>query len=247
MGALRLHIGIALFCSVWINKEENMKKIFSSLLVFIWTPFKAFKKANKDNFVWGLVFGALFSFVVNIFTIQIQERITKQRILEAVEYEIYSNLSQAKFINDASTKTIVNKELPNPFYTYQQYSRDLWVQSTEPLQYIAQLPADIQAQIQVYYTVTIPRLNEMIGKTEKYSESALVDCYPLDGFNNKSTEEKCRYVYYQLMDNTAKTAEQVANDSFKVLDKFHPTQDRLNSPLLRLLMGSDAVRVLSRK
>lgn len=196
----------------------------------------------------GLLIGALFSFIVNVFTIQIQESVAKQRILEAVEYEIFNNTSQAGSIIKQSQQTINKNENPNPFFTFQVFTRDLWEQSTEPLQYIAQLPSDIQSEIVVYYTVTIPRNNEMISKIQKYVDQNLSECFPIEGsFIDKNKEEFCRTLYNSLLDNHASSAKNVFDEGLSVLDKFHPTQDRLNSRWLRLLMGSDSVRVLSRK
>lgn len=222
-----------------------MKKIFSSLFLIIWSPFKALKIANKDNFVWGLIFGALFSFVVNVFTIQIQERIAKQRILEAVEWEIYNNSSTARNVIDEAGKIFKNEELPSMFYSYKKYSRDLWIQSTEPLQYIAQLSSNTQASVILYYTVIIPGHNALVESTEKIANTHLSSCFLISGSLNKQEEIECKLIYYQLLNGLVESAGQVSDHSFKVLKEFHPTQDRLRNPLLRLLMGSESVKVLS--
>ncbi len=93
-----------------------MKKVFSSLILAVTFPVKLLKKTKVDNFVGGLIFGAIFSLVVNIVTVQIQETIQKQRILEAVENEILTNTLTANQIAKQNQDKIDKKEALNVFY-----------------------------------------------------------------------------------------------------------------------------------
>ncbi len=64
-----------------------MKKVFSNVfLVFVY-PLSFLRKMKVNNFLGGLILGAVISLIVNVATVQIQEKINKQRILEAVENE----------------------------------------------------------------------------------------------------------------------------------------------------------------
>lgn len=66
----------------------NIKKVWSNIVLLFSFPVKLLKKSKFDNFVGGLIFGALFSLVVNVATVKIQEDINKQRALEAIEREM---------------------------------------------------------------------------------------------------------------------------------------------------------------
>lgn len=223
--------------------KPSLKSIFSSPLVLV----TAVRKIKVDGFFGGIVFGALFSMLVNLVTVQVQEMISRQRILEAVEWEIYNNLSQAKSVDTNVARVFENKEDPNPFFTFSKYTRDLWEQSTEPLQYIAQLSSETQAKVVVYYTVTVKGHNELIESLEKYSDSYLRNCFEVTVVKNAEERNECKVTYYQLLNSYADTADAMFKSSMEVLDVFHPTEDRLNNRFLRFMMGNKSVRVLSRK
>lgn len=218
---------------------------------FISAPFlvirSVIKKSKWDNFVGGLIFGAIFSLVVNVVTVQIQESINKQRILEAVENEIISNVLQAKSVIEENEKAQKNKSGINNFHTIRKYSRDLWEQSTEPLQYIAQLDQQTQIKLAGYYTITIPIENAIQDKLNKVLDKMIDVCY--DEFSIELKKEKqiaCNKNYLDLRDGEAgSTGRTMLDEGLKVLKQFHPTADRLNDPILRLLMGSRSTRILS--
>lgn len=224
-----------------------MKKIFSSVLLLLVFPFKKIKELPRKSFVSGLIFGAVFSLLVNIITVQIQEAMDKQRILEAVEWEIYNNSAQASAVINEAGNIFSNKTKPNPFFHFSTYSRDLWEQSSEPLQYIAQLPPDIQAQVVVYYTVTIREHNEFIEKLDTYANTQLNECYNLDYNIRDAKQVSCEQVYYAVINIYMETASSVFDSSMDVLKVYHPTQDRLNNWFLKSMMGDKSVRVLSGK
>lgn len=110
-----------------------MKKVFSSLFLVFLLPYRAFKfpikilkKSKIDNFLGGLIVGALFSLLVNILTIQIQELMQKQRILEAVETEIVTNMLQAKSDIENAIQQSKENAHANPYITRRKFSRNLW-------------------------------------------------------------------------------------------------------------------------
>jgi len=224
-----------------------MKKIFSTFTIWISSPLKILKKLKFDTFLGGLIIGALFSMVVNVVTVKIQEEVSKQRILEAVENEILNNTLTASNIAVQDKETIDAKKTYNPFYFIRRYSRDLWEQSSEPLQFVAQLDQETQIAVSGYYTVTLPFNNGMLDRLEKLTETHLEDCAPIGNNLAVSQKELCSTWNEILLDSERSTAVSVANSGFKVLQKFHPTKDRLNNWFLKLLMGSESTRVLSGK
>lgn len=218
----------------------NLKSIFSAPLIF----FSPLKKLKLNGFLGGLIFGAIFSLVVNMVTVQVQEKIQKQRILEAVENEILNNTLQAKSIYDQNIKNIKEDDVPNIYHPFTTYSNDLWTQSTEPLQYISQLDPETQTAVILYYSLTIKHINNMVNKYEDMANSKLKDCYWFSTLNN-TEKDTCRFWNENILKWESETALDMAQYGFDLLNKFHPTQDRLNSPLLKLFMGNKSTKILS--
>lgn len=218
----------------------NLKSIFSAPLVI----FSPFRKLKLNGFLGGLIFGALFSLLVNMVTVQVQEMIQKQRILEAIENEIMLNMLQANNISKTNTDIIVKKDKPNIFHDYPLYTNDLWTQSTEPLQYVAQLDQDIQIKVNLYYSSVLRNSNSMISKYEQIAEQKITDCYDTSSLSDKEINI-CNNWYWNIIDWEADTAESVSKASIDVLNIFHPTQNRLKDPILKIFMGNKSVKILS--
>lgn len=219
----------------------NLKPIFSTPIIFFGT---IFKKLRFNSFVGGLIFGAVFSLVVNIVTVQLQEMIQKQRILEAIENEILTNTLTAQEIFTANDKEIKEKETPNIFHPFFRYSNDLWTQSSEPLQYIAQLDQQTQIDIHIYYTIAIKHGNNMVEKYDEISRKKLENCYEFS-ILNENEKEVCNQNYWMILNWEADTAEGMSNDGLDLLKNFHPTKDRKNNFILSILMGNKSTKILS--
>jgi len=219
----------------------NLKSVFSAPLII----FSPFRKLKLNGFLGGIIFGAIFSLVVNMVTVQVQEMIQRQRILEAVEFEILNNTLMADQTNKQNTEDINTQKDASVFHSFFKYSNDLWTQSTEPLQYIAQLDPQVQTDIVLYYTVSIRSINDMIEKYNNIANLKLNDCYY--EFSNMSDNEKmeCDTWNKMILRWEAESANDMANYGVKVLENFHPTRDRLNNFVLKLFMGSKSVKVLS--
>jgi len=220
--------------------KDKLKSVFSLPIIIV----RSIKKSSKKNqFLYGLIFGAIFSLVVNIFTIQIQEVVQKQRVFEALENEIVSNAILSNIVMKENLKMLEEKETPSFYHTPKKYSREVWGTS-EALKYIVQLDPEAQMKVTTYYTVIVDRHNEMIDKDVDLAKQRLSDCYFNQKLGQKELKE-CNDWYHFFLKNEIDTAVAVGGASFDLLKIFHPTQDRLNSFLLRLLMGKKAIRVLS--
>lgn len=220
----------------------SLKSVFSAPLIVIYS----LRKIKINSFVGGLIFGALFSLLVNVVTIQIQELVQKQRILEAVENEILNNTLRSKNILTTNNENITKKDTPNLFHDYYRYTNDLWTQSTEPLQYLVQLDPQIQTKVILYYTYSIRYANHMEEKYEEIADKQLENCYDISILNSTQTS-KCNNWYWTILGWEAGDAEDMFNKGMDVLAAFHPTKDRLNNTFLKLLMGDRSTVILSGK
>lgn len=224
-----------------------MKKVFSSIILAVTFPVKLLKKTRIDNFVGGLVFGAIFSLVVNIFTVQIQETIQKQRVLEAIENEIVSNLIRANSVYGAREKDIAEMTHINLYYSPTRYSTDVWKQSFDAIGYISQLDPKIQTEIHLYYSLSVPSANYSSEKSDEFVKSALNLCFTENLEYKPKDETRCTTQTLFAYSSDKFGAESISNASFNVLQIFHPTKDRLNNWFLKLLMGDKSTVILSGK
>ena len=221
-----------------------MKKIFSQIFLIFQLPIKFFRKSKFDNFIGGLMFGAVFSLVVNIITVQIQEELNKQRALEALENEIMINVLQANNIIKTNDEATMNKTPINYFYYSPPYSIDFWTQSSEPLRYTAQLDQDIQGRIMLLYSSIFKNANGSVNRANNLIERELPNCFT-DDIVYKQNDFNCQKLEINIRTSENYAASLVSKVGKEVLSYFHPTQDRLNNWFLRLLMGTKSTRVLS--
>lgn len=225
-----------------------MKKIFTPLLFLVHFPLSLQKKTKLDNFAAGLIFGAIFSLIVNLITIQIQETIQKQRILEAVENEILHHYLKADRVVSENNKSLNDPNLtPNYFHPYTLYSDKIW-SNPETLKYIVQLNPKTQISLGGYYEISVSGTNDTNNKSYKLLEDKVsLSCY--EQFQSLNTQEKegCLVWYKFLLDSELSSGIALANRSEETLKEFHPTQDRLNSKVLRFLMGDEAINILKKE
>lgn len=228
---------------------KYMKKVFSSLLLIFILPLRQFKKIFKDNFLSGLILGAIFSLLVNVMSMQLQTIVEKQRILEALENEIAANYIQAVSDTDNALNERKNQKNANIFtLTHRFFLRDLWEQSTDARQYVAQLDQKQQRQINAYYNYLIPITNLYVETSNEINIKFMERCFDPNEEITVVEQQSCNEMYYSLLTgNASNLSYKVALESYNVLEAFHPTKDRLNSPLLRFLIGSESIRILSGK
>lgn len=226
-----------------------MKKVFSSLILVFTAPFRWLKKSKFDNFVGGLIFGALFALLVNIITVQFQELITKQKYLEALEHEITTHFIRAETIIKNIDETRKEQKDANPYLFTYRYDTTVW-DSGETLGYIYDLEPSIQAKIITYYSPLVYLQNKSLDHIEN-SINQIEFEHMLCLFKNpkgkcldsKNTLDRAANFYEETQLNIATVIDKNSLDLMKV---FHPAQDRLNNPILRLLMGGRAQEILKR-
>lgn len=222
-----------------------MKKVFSSLLLIFLIPLKQIKKIKKNNFLLGLIFGAIFSLLVNLITSQIQTKIDKQRILEGLEVEIATNNLLAFNQVTSALKSTDDKLDANPYMIAHEFSNDFWVQSAEPKKYVSQLDPKVQGEINAYYSITIPYANQLIETLNQEYVDSMKNCFDFETVRPKEEQDACNHKYYVYLQNIALyPGKNIHKDGTKLLKNFHPTKDRMNNYWLKLLMGTSAMTFL---
>jgi hypothetical protein len=224
-----------------------MKKITSSFVIFIAAPIKFIKKIKLDNFLGGLILGAVFSLIVNVVTVKITDEIQKQRVLEAVENEIVNNELRAQEIITRDQGDITNNSTYNALIPIERYSRDIWQYSPVSLQFIAQLDPSLQSAIIGYYTISVPWDNSELENTDRLTSGQLSSCMLSETVKNPGDSVHCRAWNNVLLQGEMSAAQDMQKRSYDLLMIFHPTRDRLHNWFLKLIMGDKATKILSGK
>jgi hypothetical protein len=144
-------------------------------------------------------------------------------------------------------KYIKDKKFTNFLESGRLYSRDLWEQSSDPLQYIVQLDRETQNAINLYYAFSIPMANKTSANIESMVKDRFTSCFMEMGIQSEKEIEECKTNYNLFLEFEKLPADWVSKASLDLLKKFHPTKDRLNNYFLRAVMGSDSVRPLADK
>jgi hypothetical protein len=226
-----------------------MKKIFSNLLFIILFPFRLLKKTKFDNFIGGLIVGAVFSLIVNVVTVKTQEIINRQRVLEALEREITYHMFTA---NDFFSESERISKLDDKNYIYinllinRRFSTKVW-DNSEAMKYLLDLNPESSSNVEVYYDVIVSSANRMLDESQERYKKLYEPCEPyyeiLTNQESKSVEH-CNILSREITNELTFPAELILDKIFDVKKNFHPTHDRLNSFFLKLLMGDKSVEIL---
>ena len=226
-----------------------MRKIFSNIILVFTFPIKLLRKTKIDNFVGGLIFGALFSLMVNITTVKVQEDLSKQRTLEALEREIVEHyLTANQFVRaeiDAYKKTdeeylVLDNVLSS------RYETRMW-ESGNVAAYLFEIDPAVAGKIQAYYGIIIKTANRFINENEENFRRSYHVCTPSYEFleNGKRESKKvCNKLLRIALTTQTIYTDNVYSSVEEIRKDFHPTQDRLNNPWLRFLLGNKAYEVM---
>lgn len=211
-------------------------KIFMSILE---KPLQLIKKVFTKN---GLIITLLIGSLVSLISFKIEDQVKRQRYLELLQIEIRMNYLTASDI----ARKLSNQGSINNFNVF---SSDVFKAGLES-GYILTIPQHLQSEMYAIYTVGIPEINNII-----YHQTTLIEqveyewelCILDQALNPSLSCEKkkmlrdiAEHTYSQLRADVASHLErQLQNLS----DDFNPAQERLDSPLLRLLMGGQILGI----
>jgi hypothetical protein len=226
---------------------ENNKSSYSLPLLII-LPLRKFRslfRKAEANFVTGILIGAIFSLFVNILTNQIGESITRQKSLEALEIEINSHhLLNTAMINDYSQGSYKKSKIH--FYQIFRYDDHVW-KSLGSTTFFYSLPPNTQAELSSYYQFILDGENNTLSSNDQIAQSyqaKLVECLVGGGNCDKETA-----TFNDITDYYTQRQYDIGlfidKYDFNISKDFHPTRDRLNDPVLSLLMGKQAVKSLA--
>jgi len=230
----------------------NVSRIISSVPHYIIT---FFRKIKLDNFIGGLVVGAIFSLVINLLTVQVQETILRQRSLESLEWEISSHNSLAlraveqynTYFQDLDTTGNTEQFRYKSIFVGMRLDTRIW-DSAEIGKYLFQIKPEAAANLSAYYAITVDTANSLLEEfdveyTRLYNEKCselqdeMSDGYVIDiAF--------CIHLNQSALDYYSEVLEDLSDSAVDVLAIFHPTQDRLDSFWLKLLLGNESVKNL---
>lgn len=229
-----------------------MKRIISTVHYLVRLPlglFQQIKKIKFDTFLGGLIFGAIFSLFVNIMTVKIQGNIDRQRVLEALEREITYHLldagnvySEFNRISEYKGNNPINADLT----LSKKFSTRIW-DNTEAAKYLLELDPNTASNVEVYYEVTVKSVNNLLQRNlESYIQlhKSCEPFYKLLTNNEPQSIEYCNLVTRDSLQAQAMIVGPIVDNIKTVKELFRPTQKRLQSPFLKLLMGDKSVEIL---
>lgn len=203
-----------------------------------------FPALGQKNFILGIIAGALLTLLVNLATIQYSETLEKQRLLESIENEVAQNeLLAANTIKDDQAKIKANSPVSS-LTNATPYSDSAWSRG-EVIKFVVGLDPKIQAKLTTFFTIRVPQANLLLQRYFDLVKDKLSTCYIDPGRLSSDESKRCQDYYQKLLNDEITVAAAVAKDGSAILQIFHPTQDRLNSFILRTLFGDKAVRFLS--
>jgi len=205
------------------------------------------KNKFKDLIRWFLTSRTslvllLAGVVVSIATSHMEDMVKRQRYLELLEYEIETHLAEAKNLPEQyNESTDFNKHyIPNKFY-----------QSVLNSGYLISIEPQLFLEITTYYEL-VNLANQRLQRNYDYHDQIEND-WVLCGYNatSSATLESCdekKQILDKANNYIPEREKNIWNGTVKwiydyeINKKFHPTQDRLDSPLLKLLMGNKALQ-----
>lgn len=223
-------------------ESRKSKTIFTPLLLLS----QVFLRSKIDNFLGGLIIGAIFSLLVNFMTVQAQEAITKYKYLESLEQEIFTHAATSNWIKTNVKESREKNQHVNPYSFFERYDTSVW-DSGAILGYLYDLDPQIWTSLTNYYTGNLQIQNRFLDNTQQFVNQLDRDHrYCLLQENSAS---RCSLTKRMLEEGSAFAEEEqlgsasvVYDSSIAILKEFHPSQDRKNNLILKLLMGNRTIR-----
>lgn len=193
----------------------------------------------------GLIFTLLLGILINTTSTLIQERINRQKYFELLQWEITSHLLYANRVF-----TTFNKD--GIIYTPQPY-QDLVYKAGLNNGYLFDLSPDMISEITTYYDIIVNGINTLDGvavdSMTDFRKEWMSCIFTLK--TQPENSEKCNQLQIKVeeadkvySEQLFKSASQVSENNIPLISKFRPTAERLNSPFLRLFMGSKTVEIM---
>lgn len=223
-----------------------------SKIRLIFTPFtlmhRVIKRSKIDNFAGGIIFGAIFSLLVNVFTVRIQEDISKQRTLESIEREIvYHSLTINELTRGAENPTIgTDGYLLVDAYISKRLSTKIW-DNSQIYNYLFELNPDTAAKVELYYDILVSSINRQLNENEQNYKELYAPCKPFYTLMTKQkakTVEECNQIASVMVNQHSYVANGIFDNYQEIKEIFHPTKDRLNNIWLRTILGDKSINIL---
>jgi hypothetical protein len=199
----------------------------------------------------GITITLLLGVFINLFSDQVSRVIAIQRYKELLSYEMRSNTLQFGQVQKAMNN--------QGNYTLEIYIHDEVYKSGIDSGYIFDIETNMLSEILALYSIT-PAMNSIL-KVEydqmRNAWSQWINCLNLwsadvdVGSANSNENSRCEFeqaFYEHTLQTSSKNIysfwENYYDETASTSAKFNPTQTRLNSPILKFLMGVESLEFL---
>ena len=198
---------------------------------------------SSNGIIITLFIGILINFISN----QISDITSRQRYLELLQMEIRYHVVRSNAIGD-------EYERSGTLYNEAFASDDIYKAGLES-GYLLEIDPDILSQIVVYYTA-VPIVNSWLSEFHgiiKESKTKWFECmnanhieYPEGLSTAVCSRERSDYewVLRTYSVEIASSWNYLVQSSPNFINEFNPTEDRIGSPILRMIMGGEALGLL---
>lgn len=186
--------------------------------------------------------------------IGIQESLSRQRALEAVERELTFHLldvstiinEEKRLIEASNSGTLNIDNVAVDGVMAKRFSTKVW-DNTEIYRYLLELNPEVAPSVELYYETIIKGTNRMLEESNNYYTKLYEPCKPFYSIltgNKPQDINYCSLVAQRSIQTQSDIAYSILKHQEEVKQKFHPTKDRLNSLWLRFLLGTNSVNIL---
>jgi len=193
----------------------------------------------------GLIVTLLIGIIINATSDHIQKIINRQKYFELLHWEITTHVMNANNIFDS-----INED--GVVYNRKPYQNMIYNSGLNN-GYIFDLDPNEIAKITSYYNIIVNSVNTSDQTVFDLQNNLFIEwsnCTvslkdePKNEGDCKKLGSKYHAAQEQFAIDFADTAEMISGYAFEILDSFRPTKTRLESPFLRLLMGSESLEIL---
>ncbi|HCS78573.1 TPA: hypothetical protein DIV55_02415 [Patescibacteria group bacterium] len=222
------------------TKDINLMRLAKEIIIYIKNKFRIFKNLFFTS--RGLIVVLLSGIFVSIISSRLEDTVRRQRYLELLQLEIRNHVINSNILSQ------MYKDNNGDLYS-KQYIPDQFYRAVVNSGYLTSVDPDVFLKIVVYYNL-VNDSNDSLRRSYLNLDKIYTDIEICEYEATNSAEMVSCAEQKDIFDKAQKSisSQQISVwgnlQKFiydKELNKFNPTQERKNSLILRLLMGSEAL------